>query len=417
MSSPRQDRVLPGLLLGLASFFFPGCRPSDIYVVVDVVGLPQNAAALRISAAVGSLSGPQNMELNPAPKQFVLQLPNDSSHNGEVVLDITAMGVAGCIAGTAQSRVTVSGAETTVMTTASLPRNPLWPCPSPTNATLRAVWANTPDDVYSVGDAGTILHFDGSSWTLNTSPVTSKNLRGVAGSSRNRLFAAGEGGTVISFDGAKWKAPPNANLPTTITINGIGSVLPTGRLFALSTDQARKGHIYASDDDGATWVDGDPASGGTLAAYNWGYTTTKDDGWVVGDGGLARHLVNGIAISSENIDGNNNYAMWGTTANDVWVAGDLGRIAHHVLTNWAKVSPAGTATLRGLHGNSPSNILCVGDMGTVLHYDGNGWQVLPSGTTKNLNNVFMNANNTAWIVGGDGTQAAGSSVLLHYDPN
>lgn len=54
-----------------------------------------------------------------------------------------------------------------------------------------------------------------------------------------------------------------------------------------------------------------------------------------------------------------------------------------------------------------------GDMGTVLHYDGNGWQVLPSGTTKNLNNVFMNANNTAWIVGGDGTQAAGSSVLLH----
>src|SRR5207253_10548542 len=48
---------------------------------------------------------------------------------------------------------------------------------SPTSADLFGLWGNSASDVFAVGDAGTILHFNGTSWTdrkstrLNSSHV------------------------------------------------------------------------------------------------------------------------------------------------------------------------------------------------------------------------------------------------------
>lgn len=42
----------------------------------------------------------------------------------------------------------------------------------PTSSYLRGVWAAAPDDVWAVGDAGTILHFDGTDWSASPSGVS-----------------------------------------------------------------------------------------------------------------------------------------------------------------------------------------------------------------------------------------------------
>ena len=415
MPSARQDRRLPGLLLGLGTLIYAGCSPSEIDVVVDVTGLPQSALVLRISASVNGVSGPQNLELTPAPNRFVLRLPNDSAHQGELSLDVTALGVANCVAGTTQHHVTVNGAEATVSTTVPLPRNQLWPCPSPTGITQNALWGSAPDDVYAVGDAGTILHFDGKSWTQSFSPVAGKALYGVGGTEKNHAFAAGQDGTVIRFDGMAWRVA--TGLSPTARITGLGCS-STGRIYIGSVENPPGAGLHLSDDNAGSWNRVEPTINNT---YNAGINFSDTEGWAVGDGGRVRRF-RSITPSPVDLplpDTLPSYAIWGSAAPDVWVVGAQGRIAHRNGNAWeiATVPPtARTVTLRSISGNGPSNILCVGDVGRVLHWDGTTWQQLDSGTTKNLSAVFMNKNGTAWITG-EGDLTAGSTVLLHYDPN
>ncbi len=68
--------------------------------------------------------------------------------------------------------------------------------PSPTREDLRAVWGSAADDVWAVGDAGTILHYDGRGWTPTPAafPAGKKPaLYGVWGSARDDVWIVGDG--------------------------------------------------------------------------------------------------------------------------------------------------------------------------------------------------------------------------------
>lgn len=71
------------------------------------------------------------------------------------------------------------------------------------HARLCGMCGRSGSDVYAVGNAGTILHFDGDAWTAMTSG-TSSDLFGVAGSTGGDVFAVGQGGLILGFDGAHW---------------------------------------------------------------------------------------------------------------------------------------------------------------------------------------------------------------------
>ena len=58
----------------------------------------------------------------------------------------------------------------------------VWQNPLPQGNSLYGVWGSSGSDVFAVGDAGTILHYDGSAWTPMSSGTTD-SLRGVWGSS------------------------------------------------------------------------------------------------------------------------------------------------------------------------------------------------------------------------------------------
>ena len=76
---------------------------------------------------------------------------------------------------------------------------------SPTKMPLHAVWGSAADDVWAVGDAGTILHFDGSAWTqsLAAFPFGKKSdLYGVWGSSKNDVWIVGDG-IALHYTGPK----------------------------------------------------------------------------------------------------------------------------------------------------------------------------------------------------------------------
>jgi hypothetical protein len=56
-------------------------------------------------------------------------------------------------------------------------------------APLRQAWGTSSGDMFFVGDSGTIMHFDGSSW-LTYPKVTDRNLYSVWGTSHNDVWAA-----------------------------------------------------------------------------------------------------------------------------------------------------------------------------------------------------------------------------------
>lgn len=68
--------------------------------------------------------------------------------------------------------------------------------PPPTTRTLQSVWGSSGSDVFAVGRNGTILHYNGTSWSPMKSSTT-QWLHGVWGSSGSDVFAVGSGGTIL----------------------------------------------------------------------------------------------------------------------------------------------------------------------------------------------------------------------------
>ena len=74
--------------------------------------------------------------------------------------------------------------------------------PSPTEHNLRAVWSVDKNDVFAVGESGTILHYDGNSWTAMRSGTT-ESLSAIWGSSSKDVFAVGHN-TILHYNGRGW---------------------------------------------------------------------------------------------------------------------------------------------------------------------------------------------------------------------
>jgi hypothetical protein len=81
------------------------------------------------------------------------------------------------------------------------------PLASGTTETLRGVWVASATEAFAVGDNGTILHWDGTSWTSMTAPTdpwVGFRLNAVWGSSPTNVFAAGESDMLLRYGGTRW---------------------------------------------------------------------------------------------------------------------------------------------------------------------------------------------------------------------
>jgi hypothetical protein len=73
---------------------------------------------------------------------------------------------------------------------------------SGTSSFLYGIWGSAWNDIYAVGDSGTVLHCDGASWSPGGAG-TNENLRDVWGSSGTNVFTAGSV-WIRHYDGAGW---------------------------------------------------------------------------------------------------------------------------------------------------------------------------------------------------------------------
>jgi hypothetical protein len=120
---------------------------------------------------------------------------------------------------------------------------------SQSSVVLQSMWGAGPNDLWAVGDKGTIRHIsNGSStqWEIVASG-TSETLHSVWGSAANDVWAVGESGTILHFDGVSWKPsvgsfPINKKRPHLYGVWGSAAndVWIVGDGVALHHDGARK---------------------------------------------------------------------------------------------------------------------------------------------------------------------------------
>lgn len=192
--------------------------------------------------------------------------------------------------------------------------------PSPAPGDLYAVWGNASDDVWAAGTQGLLIHWDGTAWTTAASQ-TSEHLHAVSGPSPTDVFAVGKAGTVMHYRGFVWAASPinldSEGVPVTQNLYGVGGV-------------------------------------------------SGEDMWAAGADGQVIHFDGSSWTSAELELGITLRAVYAQASNDVWAVGNQGMVIHWNGQSWS-IWPSGSiATLYGIHGNSQGDVYIVGDLGTVL---------------------------------------------------
>jgi regulation of enolase protein 1 (concanavalin A-like superfamily) len=224
------------------------------------------------------------------------------------------------------------------------------PQTSGVTSALQGVWGNSSSSLWSVGDGGTILKWNGTAWSAQTSGV-STTLRAVWGVDASNVWTVGDSGVILRWNGTAWSAQ------TSGTTNALRSVWGT--------------------DVNNVWAVGD---GGTILKWN-------GTAWSAQTSGVATTL----------------HGVWGSSATSIWTVGASGVVRFWNGTTWAAQTSNTTQTLRSVWGSSATNLWAAGTAGTILKSTGSTWTAQTSTTTQDLYSIWGSDSNNLWVSGNNGT--------------
>lgn len=73
-----------------------------------------------------------------------------------------------------------------------------------TSGSLQSVWGASATDIYATGVAGTLMHFDGATWSAQKITGETGNLWAISGTAANDIVLTTESGQMYHYDGAHW---------------------------------------------------------------------------------------------------------------------------------------------------------------------------------------------------------------------
>ena len=255
---------------------------------------------------------------------------------------------------------------------------------------LLGVWGTNTTNVWSVGDGGIILKWNGTAWSAQTSNVTS-SLRAVWGVDVNNVWAVGDGGVILKWNGTVWNAQSSG---TTNALRGVWG-----------TDAS---NVWAVGDsgtilkwNGTAW--GTQTSGVATALYGvWGSSTTSI--WAVGASGVIRFW-NGSTWAAQTSNTTQTLrGVWGSSATSIWAAGTAGTILKSTGSTWGTQTSTTTQDLYSIWGADASNLWASGNTGTVLRTTNGGtWVSQTSNAAGAVSSVRGTDVNDVWAVGDAGS--------------
>lgn len=298
---------------------------------------------------------------------------------------------------------------------------------------INGVWGSSATNVYMVGAAGSIAHWDGASLKLEPN-VTSNTLNAIWGAGPDNVWVASTPGVILRRTATGWAktlpAETNAFRLHAVMLRSAwgpadGSTVFLGgdRLTATDGDDPAI-QLWTSSTSKVAWTGASQIPFFTVQGV-WG--TSATDYWAVGyifqTGVIAYHVIpssNPKALDWISTDLQTTATMnavWGSGPNDVWTVGQGGTIRHHVggpSARWEIVASPTNQDLRAVWGTGPSDAWAAGDGGTLLHWNGTKWRRLvasfPVGTNPDLYGLWGSSPTDVWAVGASGTLLRSTGV-------
>ncbi|MDB4982102.1 MAG: hypothetical protein JWM82_2854 [Myxococcales bacterium] len=304
-------------------------------------------------------------------------------------------------------------------------------------AKLLGIWATGPDDVWTAGTLGTVVHYDGTAW--HSVPTGRKEtLHSLWGKGPGDVWLGGTNDFVLhsqastlvngvwdvydSWDGTN-QACPMSGLWGSATqgVWGILQCLNYSSPFPTPTNTV----LHSS-----TWqVDGGPNweleyQSPTIARTTWDVHSVfgfgEQDIWVGGSGGvLFRRTLNGEWVEVNSRASGTINSIGGSGPDDIWLVGDLGLIRHWNGTSMDSMDLPADIPKMGLEGvwaSSPNDAWIVGEAALLIHYDGKRFTRVPVGGLHKPLPTFSKVwtsktTQQIWVVG-DGIIAGGKTNVL-----
>jgi hypothetical protein len=277
-----------------------------------------------------------------------------------------------------------------------------WHVSMQSGLTFYSVWASSATDVY-VASLGTVLHYNGSSWTNNyVSPADSMDGIWGGGPQPATVYTVGENGWLGTLSGGTW------------TSQSIGTSV-------YSTWGPNTTSFYTGAGDGLVGY----LNGSTLSSYNLGTSGNIMAIWGSSSNNVYAASSSGTIFNEKNTNGTWNqmttpgstgtlYAMYGSSSTDIYAVGASGVVLHNTGTNtWTAQASNTTNTLRSVWADpatSPytADAYAVGDAGTVQHYNGNKWINMPAPVTSRFRGIFGTSSTNLYVVGDNGVVLLGT---------
>lgn len=338
-----------------------------------------------------------------------------------------------------------------------------WVHPTPQGNPLRAIWGSGRNDVWAVGDRGTVIHWNGQSFE-DRSPGSLRDLRGIWGSGPNDVFVAGDGRELQRWDGRAWQPLRNPGVlnghhglsgtaSDDVWVNGgweelfhwngvqFAGAFHAGyelrpqaswsyerhRAFVVGYPGVIANARYnpAMDFTGASMeYMAPPAPPGSLSLVLLGvWAASAIDAWVVGERGTILHrdrlrwtpVTSGVMVDL--------HAVWGASADDVWAVGKGGTILRWrgAAQGWVAADSPTRLDLHAIWGSAADDVWAAGDGGVIVRFDGQRWTSPFRITEADLEAVWALSPDDAWVVGAAGTvlrwQGAGFTKVPSPVPN
>jgi hypothetical protein len=279
----------------------------------------------------------------------------------------------------------------------------------PSGAPSLSVWGSAANDVWVVGQNGSIRHYDGRRWTRVSSP-TKDNLLSIWGSAANDIWAVGANAAILHWDGQLWSSMKSPLQRSWRRVWGIG----TTTVWLIAAD----GTVV--NWNGSDWLTRANSSGVELRGL-WG--SGPDDIWIVGTNCTILHW-NGTFLNKlqsypgDLCQGNQTdfLFVWGIDRDTVYLSGTKATLLKYDTDtmNWNKVDTVSTKeTITSIWGSGRTDVWAVTAWKDIIHFDGMTWsnvitQEARVGDYHQYYDIWGSGKDDAWVT-------AYSGRLLHWN--
>ncbi len=266
---------------------------------------------------------------------------------------------------------------------------------------LHGVWGSAPDDVWAVGSAGAVLHWEGSAWVRVAVP-TDANLNAVWAGRGDVVFLVGNASVdrravALRRDRTSWAAIPLRGEGELLSVwsGGVGDLTVVGRRF----DGVLP--IWHLDRDG---LSPDPTSGSPINALFSVAGDAQGNVYAAGRGPMLQRRGMPVVWSPalpappEPLTG----PLCVTPDGVIWAPGASGRMLRRTGAWSAVPLPAGFGEVRALWCNGDSELWIGGRAGRVAHWSGGLWSVDQVATPYDVAAMWGASTGEVWAVGQHG---------------